>query len=130
MLGSVPLMAVIIIIYNVLVYVTGVELSSVVMSFTLISGEEWPVHTSDLLLLGGLILLFFEIVRATSSSTSSIINHGLSMLVFVAALIEFIVLAPFGNTTFFLLTCFALFDVLAGFIITIVTARRDFAVGD
>ena len=47
------------------------------------------------------------------------------MLVFVVALIEFIVLPGFATSAFFLITMMALVDVMAGFTVSIVTARRD-----
>ena len=56
------------------------------------------------------------------------INHGLSMVVFVAALIEFLALPRFATSTFFFITAMALFDVVAGFTISIVAAKRDLGV--
>ena len=58
------------------------------------------------------------------------VNHGLSLVVFIVALIEFIVLPEFGTSTFFMITLFTLLDVVAGFTVTIATARRDFSVGE
>ena len=39
-------------------------------------------------------------------------------------------LPEFGNSTFFALVILALFDVVAGFTVTITAARRDFTVGE
>jgi hypothetical protein len=65
------------------------------------------------------------VVKATRSTSKEIINHGLSMLLFVIALIEFIVLKGFATSTFFFLTLFTLFDVVAGYTISIVAAEHD-----
>jgi hypothetical protein len=35
------------------------------------------------------VVLFAELVKATYTSTISLVDHGLSMLVFVACLVEF-----------------------------------------
>ena len=45
--------------------------------------------------------------------------------VFIIFLIEFIVVKGAGTSTFFILALMSLFDVIAGFSVTITTARRD-----
>jgi hypothetical protein len=70
-------------------------------------------------------LLFIEIVRAARSSQRAILNHAFSMLTFCAALVEFIVLKGFSTSAFFLITMMCLFDVVAGYTISIVAAKRD-----
>jgi len=45
-------------------------------------------------------------------------------------LIEFLALKSFATSEFFLLTMMCFLDVLAGAMVTIVSARRDFGVGD
>ncbi len=50
------------------------------------------------------------------------------MLLFVACLVEFIILPGFGTSVFLLLTLMCFIDVVAGFTVTISTARRDFGV--
>jgi hypothetical protein len=52
------------------------------------------------------------------------------MLVFIVCLVEFLLLPNFQTSTFFILTVMSLLDVLAGVVVTIVSARRDFSVGD
>jgi len=129
-MGSMPLMAIVVIAYNIIAFLTGPSLDTALFSVTLISGASWAVTVADALLMGGLVLLFLELVGATFTSTSSIVNHGLSLLVFIVCLIEFIALPAFGTSTFFLITMMALLDVVAGFTVTIRAARRDFGVGE
>lgn len=68
----------------------------------------------DLLLVISLFLLCIEIYRATSSSTAAILNHVLSLVVFIVALIELLVLPRMANMTFFLIVAMTLIDVIAG----------------
>ena len=96
----------------------------------LVSGAIWTVSVNDIIVAAGLILLFLELIGATRTGASTIVNHALSMLVLLVALIEFIVLPQFGHSTFFLLVLLTLFDVIAGFTVTITAARRDFTVGE
>ena len=130
MLGSLPLMAIVVIAYNIMALVTGPTMDTTVLDVDLVSGAVWSMKVSDLLLVSALGLLFLELIGSTRTDSSSVINHGLSLVVFIGALIEFIVLPAFGTSTFFLITMFTLLDVVAGFSVTIATARRDFSVGE
>jgi len=96
---------------------------------TMFSGDPWKISFSDFMLLFGLVMLFIEIVKATRSSSKQLINHGLSMVVFVVALIEFITLKGFATSTFFFLVMFSLFDVVAGYTISVVSAEHDLGIG-
>jgi hypothetical protein len=98
------------------------------VAITLFSGEPWTLRFGDLFLVVSLILLFIEIVKSTSTGAASVINHALSMLVFIIFLIEFVTVKGFGNSVFFLMTVMAVLDVIAGFTISIVAAKRDLGV--
>jgi hypothetical protein len=98
------------------------------VAITLFSGEAWTLRFGDLFLVVSLILLFIEIVKSTSTGAASVINHALSMLVFIIFLIEFVTVKGFGNSVFFLMTVMGLLDVIAGFTISIVAAKRDLGV--
>ncbi|MEQ8326625.1 MAG: hypothetical protein RIE84_01550 [Parvibaculum sp.] len=130
MFGTLPLMAIVIIAYNIIVYLTGLTMESQITTITLISGAMWAITIGDLIVFFGLILLFLELINSTQTGASTIVNHALSMLVLLIALVEFIVLPQFGTSTFFALVMLALFDVIAGFTVTITAARRDFTVGE
>jgi hypothetical protein len=91
----------------------------------LMSGDAWQISGGDAFLGFSMILLFVELVRATHSGGDSIINHALSAVVFIVALLLFFTRPGFGNSTFFLFMSMTLLDFMAGFIITAVSARRD-----
>jgi uncharacterized membrane protein len=102
----------------------------VLFDTTLVSGATFAFTMGDLLIVLSLVLLYFEIFKATRTSSLSIVDHLLSMLLFVACLVEFIILPGFGTSVFLLLTLMCFIDVVAGFTVTISTARRDFAVDE
>lgn len=89
------------------------------------SGAEWTVAFGDVLVLLALILLFIELLKSTSTGTAAIFNHALSMLVFIICLVEFLLHPAFATSTFFVILVMALLDVLAGVVVTIISARRD-----
>lgn len=101
-------------------------LDSAVFTIGMFSGDRWHVSFGDVFLALSLLLLFIEVVKATRTDSTSIINHGLSMLVAVTCIIQFVVAEGFSNSVFFLLTLMTLLDVVAGFTVTIVAAKRDF----
>lgn len=130
-LAALPLFFVVWLAYNAVVMVGSVAtLDQGLLTVNLMSGSVWTLHVRDLLLILGLVALYIEIFKATRTSVSSVVNHTLSMAAFIAFLVEFIIYAPAGTSTFLLLGLMALMDVVAGFTITIVAARRDFSVGD
>ena len=125
MIASIPLLVFVVAAYTALALVVPIWLDSVLFVLPLLSGAVLPFRGGDLLLVMGLLLLCVEIYRATSSSSAAILNHVLSLLVFIIALIDFIVMPQLGNTTFFLILLMTLIDVIAGFTVTIPAARRN-----
>lgn len=104
-------------------------LTSELFSLPMLSGARWTFTIGDLIMLVTLLLLFIEIVKSTYTSTSSLLDHGLSMLVFVACLIEFLTVPQAATSLFFLIMMAALIDVIAGYTIGIRVARRDLTFG-
>jgi hypothetical protein len=100
-----------------------------IFSLGMVSDATWNFTSRDLMVVFGIVCLFGEILKATNSSSRAIINHAASMVVFIVYLVEFIIVNFAAESVFFILTILALFDVVAGFTITIKTARRDLALG-
>ena len=97
--------------------------------FGLPSGRIVYVTVADALLLGGVVCLWLEVLKATRTSVASIVDHALSLVVFVIWLVEFLIVDRVGNTTFLILMTMAFVDVVSGFTVTISSARRDLAIG-
>jgi hypothetical protein len=85
----------------------------------------WNVTGGDVLMLVALLLLFVELLKSTSTGTAAIFNHALSMLVFIICLVEFLLHPAFATSVFFMILIMSLLDVLAGVVVTIISARRD-----
>lgn len=130
-LRSIPLIIVVLILYNVLVALLGPEILSKLLlpEIELPSGGVLKFTWGDFIVLLTFIMLFIEIVKATYTSTASLIDHGLSMLVFVACLVEFLMTPLAANSVFFMIMVAALIDVVAGYTIGIRVARRDLTLG-
>ena len=137
MFAAFPLLAIPVVVYNLIVLTMGgfgsqdiqLQMTGPLFTITMTSGSPWSVSLSDLLLAGSLVVLFIELLKSTTSRRIAIINHSLSMLLFIICLVEFLLAPAFATSTFFLMTVMVLLDVLAGFIVTIVAARRDIDFG-
>jgi hypothetical protein len=92
----------------------GVTLAEPLLTLRLISGAEWPVTLSDMLLALGVLLLLFEVIKAARPGAKYLTEHLLSLTVFAAAAAEFLLLPRFGTSTYFLLTVLGLVDFLSG----------------
>jgi hypothetical protein len=133
-MSAFPLLLLALIFYNLLALGGGMAggadiaaLLSQGFSVTLPSTGVWTFTWSDLFTAVCLSLLFLEVVKATRTGRGEILNHAFSTLTFVAALVEFLLLKGFSTSAFFFLTLMSLFDVVAGYTISIVSARRDIA---
>ena len=94
-------------------------------SAALISGAAWSISWNEVMIAGGLALLFIEILKSTRSTQHSTLEHLLSMLVFIIFIVEFLVVAGAGTNVFLLLGIMSLIDVMGGYAISIAVARKD-----
>jgi len=130
--NSLPLLVLVFILYNVLVVFGGSDAAAFLKTDII----PIPLMTSVLMLTWGdliifitMVLLFVELMKSTYTSTSSLLNHGLSMLVFVVCLIEFLMVPQAATAVFFFVTVAALIEVVASYTIGIRVARRDLSIG-
>ena len=136
MLIALPLLVIPVAIYAVIILtgaggVAGAEqaLQDPVFTIPMVSGGGWTIGAGDIILFLALILLFFELLKSTSSQKVAIVNHALSMILFVASLVAFLLVKGFATSTFFLILTMVMLDVLSGFIVTIISARKDLDFG-
>ena len=132
LLDAFPLLLLLVVAFMIFVFGFGGAdagaLDAPVLSMTIVSGDRLAFTTGDLFLLAGIFLLFIEVLKSTHTGTVTLLNHGFSTGVLILCVILFLVAPGFGNATFLLITFMTMFDVTAGFVITIVAARRDLAV--
>lgn len=129
MLVSFPLFLISFAIYNMIVFLTpGVSWTDAVFSIPMQSGATWTVTAGDLLIALSLVFLFVEVLKATRSYSRTIVDHALSTLVFIAALVEFLLVKEAATSTFALLLMISLVDVIGGWTVSMSSARRDIQV--
>ena len=99
--------------------------SSELLTIPMVSGVMWSLTAGDLMLVVGLICLFFEVLKSTNTGRSSVVEHMLSTVVFIIFLIEFLLVGAAASSVFFILMMMAIVDVVAGFTVSITGAGRD-----
>lgn len=139
--GIFPLLFIPVIIYNLMAFAFGggpshaelmaESIGKPIFTINMVApGAKWPISSGDVLVILSMLAFFVEILKSTSTGAASIANHAVSMIVFILALIEFLLFKNFATSAFFILTLMCLLDVLAGVVVTIIAARRDFSVTD
>ena len=118
-----PLLLIPLAIYNIIAFLMPeVAFSTPLLKLMLMSGVEWQVTLSDVLVAVGIFLLMFEVIKGARPGAKYLTDHLLSLIVFGAAAAEFVLWPKFGTSTYFLLTSLALVDFLSG--LALRTRRR------
>ena len=122
-----PLLLIPLAIYNIIVFLMpDVSFTDPLVKLTLVSGAEWTVTLSDVLLTLAILLLLAEVIKGARPGAKYLTDHLLSLIVFGAAAAEFVLWPKFATSTFFLLTALSLVDFLSG--LALRTRRRAVAV--
>jgi hypothetical protein len=103
--------------------------SQIVGAIPLASGAVCSLSLGDLLAALALMLLFGGMLQAAARGAKPLIDHCLSVALFLLCLVEFVVRREAATSVFFLIVAVTLVDTLAGFWVTFHGTRRDFAAG-
>lgn len=133
MLSHIPLMLVPFVLYNLgltglLGGAEGGPWGTVLFSLPMLSGGTWSMTLADLMVVIALVLLFVEVLKATRTSNSSVVDHLLSLGVLVLFIVEFLLVRDAATSLFFVLMCVTAVDVLAGFSVSLRAASRDISI--
>src|SRR5687767_2030551 len=122
-----PLLLIPLAIYNIIVFLMpDLSFTDPLVKVTLMSGAEWTVTLSDVLLTLAILLLLAEVIKGARPGAKYLTDHLLALIVFGAAATEFVMWPKFGTSTYFLMTALSLVDFLSG--LALRTRRRAVAV--
>ncbi|MGB6819880.1 MAG: hypothetical protein WBE29_23425 [Pseudolabrys sp.] len=128
MLGF-PLLLIPFAFYNIIAFLMpGVSWTGVVSTVHMMSGADWTMTAGDVLVALAILLLCGEVMKSSRISRRTIIDHALSLILFLGMLIEFLLVKQAATATFFLLLVVGFIDVLSGFAVTLRSAQRDLTV--
>ena len=131
---AIPLLVFSLILYNVIAFFGGGEnpveiFNSELFEIPMPNGGQWRFHLGDFLIIISLVLLGMEVIKATYTRGAGLADQALSMVVAVICIIEFLLVPQAATSIFFMILIMTIIDVIAGAIIGIRTARRDFGIG-
>ena len=123
---GVPLLLIPFAIYNIIAFLMpDVSFTHPLFSVRMLSKVDLAVSLGDVLIIFSILILYVEILKATRIGVRSIIDHMLSLVLFIAMLAEFGILRQAATSTFMIIVTLSFVDVIAGFSITIRTSQRD-----
>ena len=128
MLGF-PLLLVPFAIYSIIAFLMpGVTWTGVITTVHMVSGADWTMSAGDMLIAFAIVLLCAEIIKSTRIGLRTVVDHALSLILFLDMLVEFLLVKQAATATFFLLLVVSFIDVLGGFAVTLRSAQRDLTV--
>jgi hypothetical protein len=123
-----PLLLIPFAIYNIIAFVMpGLSFTANALTVPMLSQANTDVSIGDLLVIFAILILFVEIVKATRLGSRSIVDHVLSLVLFLVMLAEFMIVKQAATATFLMLCTLSFVDVIGGFSVTIRSSQRDIA---
>ena len=124
-----PLLLIPFAIYNIIAFLMpGVSRTGALTTVHMISGGDWSMSVGDILITLAILLLFGEVMKSTRIGIRTVVDHALSLVLFLGMLVEFLLVRQAASPTFFLLLVVSFVDVLGGFAVTLRSAQRDLTV--
>jgi membrane-anchored protein YejM (alkaline phosphatase superfamily) len=124
-----PLLLIPFAIYNIIAFLMpGVSWTATLTTEHMVSGADWTMSAGDMLITLAILLLFGEMMKSTRIGIRTVVDHALSLVLFLGMLVEFLLVAQASTATFFLLLVISFVDVLGGFAVTLRSAQRDLTV--
>jgi hypothetical protein len=126
-LAFIPLLGLTVILANLCMFVFNIPFEYTLFSATLPSGGVLALSVGDGFIVLSLFLLYFEIWKAGRPKASAV-DHALSLVLFIICLVQVLMAAKAAHSAFVILTLITFLDVIAGFTVSMGTARRDIGV--
>jgi hypothetical protein len=123
-----PLLLISFAIYNIVAFVMPLDWSAALTHVHMVSGGDWSMSAGDMLIALSILLLSGEVLKSTRIGIRTVVDHALSLLLFLAMLVEFLLVRQAASATFFLMLVISFVDVLGGFAVTLRSAQRDLTV--
>ena len=100
----------------------GVSWTGTLTTVHMVSGADWTMSAGDMLITLAILLLFGEMMKSTRIGIRTVVDHALSLILFLGMLVEFLLVKQAATATFFLLLVISFVDVLGGFAVTLRSA--------
>ncbi|MEI9804583.1 MAG: hypothetical protein WDN48_09120 [Pseudolabrys sp.] len=93
-----PLLLIPFAIYNIVAFLMpGVSWTGALTTVHMVSGADWSMSPGDMLVALSILLLFGEMMKSTRIGIRSVVDHGLSLVLFLAIMVEFLLVKQGGH---------------------------------
>jgi hypothetical protein len=124
-----PLLLVPFAIYNIVAFLMpGLSWTGALTTVHMVSGGDWSMSAGDMLIALAVLMLFGEMMKSTRIGMRTVVDHALSLVLFLAFMVEFLLVKQAASATFFLLLVISFVDVLGGFAVSLRSAQRGLTV--
>jgi hypothetical protein len=111
-----PLLLVALAIYNIIAFLMpGLGWGDALTRVRVYSGAEWTMSAGDMLVTLSVLLLLIEFLKAVRAGGKNLVDHGLSLLLFLGVTAEFVLVRQAGTAPFFVLTVICFVEFVVGF---------------
>lgn len=123
-----PLLLIPFVLYNMIVFLLDMRFSEELFAIPLMSGATKVVTIGDFLIAIAALLLYLEVLKSARLNARSVMDHVLSLLLFLAMVAEFIMVPLAATSTFLVVLLLSLVDVLVGFSVGMRSPEPEIAV--
>ena len=124
-----PLLLVPFAIYNIIAFlIPGLSWTGPFITIHMTSGGECTLSVGDILVALAVLTLFGEVMKSTRIGFRTVVDHAMSLILFLGMLVEFIMVKQAASYTFFMLLIIGFVDVLGGFAVTLRSSQRDLTI--
>jgi hypothetical protein len=124
-----PLLLIPFALYNMIAFLLNLPFTDTLFTLSLLSGTRMPVTTGDLLVMVAMLLLYLEVLKARFGA-KAIMDHVLSLGLFIAMAAELMLVPRAATPTFLLLTALSFVDVITGVSVSARPARSEIMLED
>jgi hypothetical protein len=121
-----PLLIIPFAIYNIVAFLMpGVSWSGALTHVQLVSGADWTMSAGEILIAFAILLLLLELLKSARFARRTVVDHALSVILFLGMTAEFVLVKQVAGGVFFLLLVISFIDVLSGFVVTLRSAPPE-----
>ena len=129
----IPITSYIMLVYFLVAYIPSLGLefwSREMLNFTMLSQTSFRLSWGGAFIISSLIALYIEISFSARSATNAIVNHVISLLLFIMGFALFLMVDKAATLEFLILVIIMLIDVAAGLTLSIRSAKSASSMND
>jgi hypothetical protein len=118
-----PLLIIPFAIFNMILFLLHMPFTDTVFTIPLGPDRELPLSIGDLLIIYSMLLFYIEVLKGARFGSKGVIDHILSLVLFLAITAELVLVPEAEGSTLLLLSTLSFIDVITGLSLTV--GRRE-----